>query len=140
MTTPWWRSLFRLRGIFFHLFPPLMALGWPLLAVYGVLSPNVSDIGALKLDPRETAILIGVAGGSKCDANGCQAQHRRRSYLIFPRFFVRPSGFTVEDGQDGPRVDKQPGVALLMLLIWVACAWGTWRYWGPPSRISPAVC
>jgi hypothetical protein len=100
--------------------------GWPVLAVYGILSPNASDMGALKLAPRETAILIGLAGGgSECDTNGCQEYPRHRSYLIFPRFFVRPSGFTVEDGQDGSHVDEQPGAALLVVLIWVACAWGT---------------
>lgn len=140
MKTPWWRSLLWLLGMFFRLFAPLMALGWPVLAVYGALSPNASDIGALKLAPRETAILIGVAGGgSRCDASGCQVQPPQRSYLIFPRFFVRPSGFTVENGQDSPRVDEQPAAALLVVLIWIACAWGTWRYWGPPSRVSPAV-
>src|SRR5712664_1176196 len=135
MKTPWWQSLLRLLGMFLRLFAPLIALGWPVLAVYGALSTNVSDIGALKVAPRETAILIGVAGGgSKCDASGCQVQPPQRSYLIFPRFFVRPSGFTVENRQGGPRVDEQPGAALLVVLIWVVCAWGTWRYWGSPSR------
>jgi hypothetical protein len=139
MKTPW-RSLFWLLGLFFRLFAPLMALGWPVLAVYGALSPNASDIGALKVAPREIAILIGVAGGgSKCGASGCQVQPPQRSYLIFPRFFVRPSGFTVENRQGDPRVDERPGAALLVVLIWVACVWGTWRYWGRPSRISPAV-
>jgi len=117
-----------------------MAMGWPALAVYGALSPNASDIGALKVAPRETAILIGVAGGgSKCDADGCQVQPPQRSYLIFPRLFVRPSGFTVEDGQDGPRVDEKSGAAFLVVLIWVVCVWGTWRFWGPPLRIRQAV-
>lgn len=138
MKTPWWRSLLRLLGILRRVFAPLMALGWPVLAVYGALSPNVSDIGALKLAPQEAAILIGAAGGSQCDAGGCQVQ-RWRSYLIFPRFFLQPSGFTVQDGRDGPRVDEQPGAALLVVLIWITCALGTWRYWGPPSRISPAA-
>jgi hypothetical protein len=76
-----------------------------------------SDIGALKVAPRETAILIWVAGGgSKCDASGCQARPLRRSYLIFPRFLVRPSGFTVENGQAGARIDEEPGAALLVVL------------------------
>jgi hypothetical protein len=138
MKTQWWRSLLWLLGLFFRLFAPLMALGWPVLAVYGALSPNASDKGALKMAPRETAILIGVAGGSKCDTSGCQSQRWRRSYLVLPRFFVRPSGFTVEDGRDGPRVDEQPGAALVVVLIWVTCAWGTWHYWGRPTRISPS--
>ena len=140
MKTPWWRSLLWLLCWFFRLFAPLMALGWPVLAIYGALSPNSSDIGALKVGPHETTIMIGIAtGGSKCDATGCQVQPPQRSYLIFPRLFVRPSGFIVEDGQSGPRVEEQPGDALLVVLIWLACAWATWRYWGPPSRISPAV-
>jgi hypothetical protein len=140
MKTPWWRALLWLLGWFFRLFAPLMALGWPVLAVYGALSPNVSDIGALKVGPRETAILIGIAsGGSECDATGCQVQPPQRSYLIFPSLFVQPSGFTVEDGQEGPRVGEQPGVALLVILVWIACAWATWRYWGPPSRTRSAA-
>jgi hypothetical protein len=123
-----------------RLFTPFMALGWPMLAIYGALSPNASDLAALKLGRLETAILIGVAGGgSECDATGCVAQPSRRSYLIFPRFFVRPSGFTVEDRQDSPRVNEQPGAALLVIAAWAACVWGTWRYWGPPSRTSPTV-
>src|SRR5258708_33615126 len=98
MKTPWWRSLLWLLGWFFRLFAPLMALGWPVLAVYGALSPNASDISALKVAPRETAILIGIAGGgSMCDAKGCQVPPPQRSYLVFPMIFVLPSGFTVED-------------------------------------------
>ena len=140
MKTPWWQSLLWLLGIFFRLFAPLMALGWPVLAVYGALSPNASDIAALKLGRRETVILIGVAGGgSKCDASGCQVRPPQRSYLIFPRLFIRPSGFTVEDGHNSPRVEEQPGDALLVIAVWVACVWGTWRFWGPPSRIIPAA-
>ncbi len=73
MKTPWWRSLRWLLGVFLRLFAPLMALGWPVLAVYGALSPNSLDIGAHKVAPRETAILVGVAGGgSKCDASDRQ--------------------------------------------------------------------
>jgi hypothetical protein len=140
MKTPWWRSLLWLLKILLRLFAPFMALGWPVLAIYGVLSPNASDLAALKLGRLETAILIGVAGGgAECDARGCVAQPSRRSYLKFPRLLVRPSGITVEDGQHSPRVNEQPGAALLVIAAWAACIWGTWRYWEPPSRIRPAV-
>lgn len=120
-----------------RLFAPLVALGWPALAIYGALSPNPSDIAALKLGRLETAVLVGVAGGgSDCGDRGCVAHPAHRSYIVFPRLLVRPSGFTVEDGQD-PRIDELAGGALFVIVMWAACAWGTWRYWGPPSRTSP---
>ena len=39
--------------MFFRLLAPLMALVWLVLAVYGVLSPNGSDIGELNLQLLE---------------------------------------------------------------------------------------
>jgi hypothetical protein len=137
MKTPWWRSLLWLLGMLLRLFAPLVALGWPALAIYGALSPNPSDIAALKLGRLETAVLVGVAGGgSDCGDRGCVAHPAHRSYIVFPRLLVRPSGFTVEDGQD-PRIDELAGGALFVIVMWAACVWGTWRYWGPPSRTSP---
>jgi ADP-ribosyl-[dinitrogen reductase] hydrolase len=79
------------------------------------------------------------SGSTDPNSAGNGSLMRLAPVALFPRFFVRPSGFTVDHGQDGARVDEQPGAALLVVLIWVACAWGTWRSWGPPSRISPAV-
>jgi hypothetical protein len=136
--TPWWRSLLWLLGIVLRVFAPLMALGWPALAIYGALSPNPSDIAALKLGRLETAILVGVAGGgAECDERGCVAQPWHRSYIVFPRLLVRPSGFTVEDGQDSPRLDELAGGALFVIAAWAACVWGTWMYWVRPSRTRP---
>ena len=135
MKTPWWRSLLGLLGMLLRLFAPLMALGWPALAIYGALSPNPSDVVALKLGHLDTAILVGVAGGgADCGDRGCVAHPAHRSYIVFPRLFLRPSGFTVENGQDGPRTDELRGGALIVVAMWAACVWGTWRYWVRPSR------
>jgi hypothetical protein len=59
-----------------------------------------------------------------------------RSYIVLPKLLVRPSGFTVEGGQD-PRFDELAGEALLVIVVWAVCVGWTWRYWGPPSRTSP---
>ena len=143
MNGPWWRTNSRiLWWIFTRLWAPLMAIGWPILATYGALSPNSSDVAALKLRGFEAAILIGITGGgSHCDNNACVEYPARRSYIVFPRLLTRPSAFEVEDG-DSPRVEEIPGAALICLVVWLACLWGTWRYWvrrirdGPPSTMK----
>lgn len=101
--------------------------------------PKPFDLAALKLGRLETAVLVGVTGGgSDCRHTDCVAHPAHRSYIVFPRLLVRPSGFTVEDGQS-PRVDELAGGALFVIAMWAACAWGTWRYWGPPSRVGGAT-
>jgi hypothetical protein len=57
---PWYLTLWRITWwVFSRLWAPLMALGWPLLALYGALEPRASDLAALDLHRGEFAVLVG---------------------------------------------------------------------------------
>ena len=119
--TPWWRSLARIVwGILSRVWAPFMAIGWPVLIVYGLCNPNPSDMALLRLKDAETALLIGVAG------NGAQGQ---RSYVVFPRVMSDAGVVVINDTAESSMVTEQKGAALITLLIWALTLYLTWRYW-----------
>src|SRR4029077_249106 len=66
----WYVTLWRITWwVFSRLWAPLMAIGLPVLALYGALEPRQNDIAALELHRGEFAFLIGTGGGSKTCTN-----------------------------------------------------------------------
>jgi hypothetical protein len=96
-----------------------MVIGWPILVAYGLANPRHDDRAVLNLAANETPLLVGVASG------GITAQ---RSYFL-PRRILKSDGLVVvydRDGRLSPQA--QPGVAFLLLAIWVGCIWASWRF------------
>jgi hypothetical protein len=60
------------RWILLYLYPPLVAVGWPALALYGALHPRLPDLDALHLRHGDVAIFIGSSA-------------TERSYIVIPR-------------------------------------------------------
>src|SRR5688572_20665088 len=136
MGTPWWISLGRvLWRIFSRLMPPLMAIGWPALAIYGTFAPRPPDLAALQLQPGESAVRVGVAaGGRHCvGAQPCDVPLPQRSYLVIPRVVSNASVFVVEDTQPERTVTELAWHGLLLFAIWILCLFGTWHYWVRPA-------
>jgi hypothetical protein len=130
LNAPWLRATAHIFWwLFTRVWAPLMAIGWPLFAVHGALSPHAHDLTALNIGSHQTAVLIGSAGyGSKCDRSGCVEYPAERSYIIFPKVLLHPSIFAVEE-TDPARVREEPGAALIAAAVWLACVWATWHYW-----------
>src|SRR5512135_1339334 len=77
VTDPWWKSLARiLWWVLSRPWAVMMALGWPLLVAYGLMSPRAADLNALHLEPDDVALLVGIGGSA--DAG-------QRSYVVLPR-------------------------------------------------------
>jgi hypothetical protein len=138
---PWYRTLWRITWwVFSRLWAPLMALGWPLLALYGALEPRPSDLAALELHRGEVAILVGTGGGgSSCvNAQPCVVTPAQRSYLIVPRSLMDGSGFVVRYTTPRQTVERESGAAVLIAAIWLLCSFGTWYYWirKPPGHLT----
>jgi len=109
----WW--------IFSRVWAPFMAIGWPALAVYGVLHPRLSDLDALHLRHGEVPILIGRSA-------------TERSYVVVPRDLPRAAISRVDELGGVITVTHEPGVALWVPLIWALCVYGTWYFWIKPRR------
>jgi hypothetical protein len=136
---PWWRSLAHVVWwILSRVWAPFMAIGWPILIVYGLCNPNPVDMARLRLQTGETALLIGVAGSET------QGQ---RSYVVFPRALSDAAVVFINDTADASMVTKQKGLALFALLVWGLTLYLTWRSWvrvilestrgrGSPSRVK----
>jgi hypothetical protein len=117
MEAPWWKSLSRITWwIFSRIWAPLMAVGWPILALYGALQPSTPDLEALRLRSGEAAILVGSAPTN-------------RSYVVLPRDLPAASVSVVEESADTFVVSTHPGAGLGILFTWVACVYGTWYFW-----------
>jgi hypothetical protein len=117
METPWWKSLSRIVWwVFSRLSAPLMAVGWPALALYGAVQPRTEDLQALRLSRGEAAILIGSA-----------ATHR--SYIVVPRNLPKASVSLVQDSEGKFTATEHPGLGLIFLFVWVSCLYGTWYFW-----------
>ena len=117
METPWWKSSFRIVWwVFSHVWAPLMAVGWPALALYGAIQPRTSDLEALHLGHGEAAILVGSAT-------------TRRSYIVVPRDLPRASVSQVEDAAGTLTSTDHAGLGLVVLFVWALCIYATWYFW-----------
>src|SRR5262245_51818906 len=114
-----------------------MAIGWPVLATYSLLHPRQGDLDVLDIQAGEVAILVGQASdGYVCEGvKPCLVTPPQRSYMVSPRVFSDPSVFVVEDLEGRSIASRERGAALLILLVWLVCAYATWRFiLGPISR------
>jgi hypothetical protein len=126
MNDAWWRTLSRIMWwVATRVFAPFMALGMPVLAIYGVLDPRPGDADALRLRGHEMAALIGVAEGDGCTTAGCSLGER--SFIVLPRVFSTGSVVSVRATVDGSVATEVSGGAPIVVLMWAACAFATWR-------------
>jgi hypothetical protein len=107
-----------------------MAIGLPVLAMFGAHNPRVEDLRALNVRANEVVILVGTAsGGSECrDGHSCDIVPAQRSYLVFPRLFSDAGVTVVEEHPEGHVVHQEPLAALLVLAVWGLCLFATWRF------------
>ncbi len=108
-----------------YVFVPLMALGLPLLAAYGALSPFEGDRAAMSAEQSGVPVLVGVGSG---DESCVLAERTRcvppnRTYLVFPRFLSNGGVSVVNKFSDSTRVESLPGYGLLYFGVWASCAW-----------------
>jgi len=106
-----------------------MAIGGPVLAVYGAVHPREADISALQLRSAQIPVLVGIGGGqTRCaDAEPCNPSGQRL-YLIFPRVLLGGEVSVVRDTSRGVTVEREPFLAYMIFLIWVGCIYLTWHF------------
>lgn len=119
--TPWWRTLARIVWwLLSRVWAPFMAIGWPILIVYGFCNPNPADMALLRLKGGETTLLIGMAGSET------QGQ---RSYVVLPRALSDAGVMVINDEAQSSMVTEQKGAAVFAFLIWALTLYLTWRFW-----------
>jgi hypothetical protein len=140
MDKPWHESL---GGIIWaitrFISASFMAIGAPLLVVYGALHANEADMHALQLRSTQVPLLVGTAGDDKdCGKYTPCALIGQRTYLVFPEALFRGERAAVNHKDDIVTVDRRPFRGYFIIAIWVACVALTWRYcvrpWLPTSR------
>ena len=105
-----------------------MALGFPILIAYGLLNPRTDDLRALDLSSNEVALLVGVEGGGGHFGATGSSSGGSRSYIIVPRALTDPELVGVTELNGTSVAQSQEGGALTVLLVWLACAYATWRF------------
>jgi hypothetical protein len=131
---PWHKSLARiLWWAARYVLAPFMAIGGPILAVYGAVHPRDADLAALQLRSGQVPVLVGVSGADVgctnsrlCDSSG------QRLYLIFPHALLGGDLAVVNSNERGLTVDYEPFLAYVILVVWATCVFLTWRYFVYP--------
>jgi hypothetical protein len=120
MRTPWWQSPGNLLfWVLSRIWAPMMAVGWPILVIYGMANPRPDDLAVLNLARSETPFLVGAA------SDGISGQ---RSYLL-PRRFLKSDGLIIVHDDNGRLTSEpQPGVAFLVIGVWFGCIWASWWF------------
>jgi hypothetical protein len=129
MNDPWWKSLSRLIWLALtRILGPLLALGWPVLSAYGLLQPHALDLDALRPGGGEVALLIG-------------SSSEQRSYIVLPKALSTASVSVVDTSSGTRSVTEYSGLALIVLLVWIASVCCTWFFWVRvvPQASSPRL-
>jgi hypothetical protein len=86
MNKPWHQSLGGIIwGITRFIWAPFMAIGTPILAVYGAFHASEVDLHVLQLRSTQIPMLIGTAGdGKDCSKYTPCSSVGQRTYLVFP--------------------------------------------------------
>jgi hypothetical protein len=137
MKTHWRKSLVNLiTWIFTRIWAPMMAIGWPILVCYGLANPRPDDLAMMNLAAHETALLVGgrFVGKDCAESQACLSTPTQRNYLLPRRIFKNDGVLTISDDSGRLAAEGQPGVAFLLLAVWIACIGMTWRY-----LVSPLV-
>ena len=128
MKKPWWQSLGKLLfWVFSRIWAPMMAVGWPILVIYGMANPRPNDLAVLDLAAGESPLLVGVA------SDGASGQ---RSYFLPRRILKADALITVHDDDGRLSPEAQPGIAFLLLGNWFGCIWASWRFLVRPLVMS----
>ena len=106
-----------------------MAIGGPILAIYGAVLPREPDIDALQLRSAQIPVLIGVAGNDTAcvDSGPCEFSSRRL-YMVLPQALTSGEVAIVSHTNHGRTVDRRPLVGYMFLAIWGMCVFFTWRH------------
>ena len=116
------------RGAFLYVFVPFMALGLPVLAIYGAVSPFEGDRTAISRQMTGVPVLVGVGAGSEgCRQAAAPCTPRNRTYLVFPHVFSNAGVIVVDQFLDSTKVEVLPGFGLVITGIWALCVWLLWR-------------
>jgi hypothetical protein len=129
----WFNTLGRvLWWITSRVYAPFIAVGVPIMILYGWIVPNQADLDALALQKQEVPILVGAgAGGTTCSgARDCQNVPSQRSYIVAPRVFRDAAVVSVLRTTPTSTTKSIPGGALILLGMWAVCCYCTLRiYW-----------
>lgn len=126
----WWKSaLYIYWWVMTRIVGPVMAIGLPLLMIYGITDGIPSDIAPLKLQRHEVALLVGLAGGDYCHPNGSCVERTTRSYIVFPRVLSDAAIVDVENSGSTIDVTEERGGAILTLVLWCICVFALWYFW-----------
>jgi hypothetical protein len=134
MTGQWWESLARIIWwLTSRVFAPVMAIAWPVFAIYGGYHVPPQEMSALNLHGREFALLIGTAsGGWDCRSRpNCVVIPSQHSYVILPQALGNAAVTLIENQGGDISRSEHPGLALLAVGIWLVCVYGAWRYCRP---------
>ena len=127
----WYVTLWRITWwVFTRIWTAVIAIGLPVLALYGALEPRKNDLAALELPRGEFALLVGISGGGKTCTNWqpCVVTPGSRSYLVVPRSLLNGYIFAVRDTEPRLNVERESG-AFFLIAAWFLCVSGTWYYW-----------
>jgi hypothetical protein len=142
MNKSWYESL---GGIIWaitrFIFAPFMAIGTPILAIYGASHASAVDFNALQLRSTQIPMLIGTAGDSQdCSKYTPCSSVGQRTYLVFPEALLKGEITAVNHKDNIITVDRQPIYGYIAIASWAACVALTWRYcirpWFPTSKRS----
>src|SRR5687768_5880241 len=103
MRTPSWQFLGKLLfWVFSRIWAPIMAVGWPILVIYGMAQSRVNDVAAMNIAAGETPYLVGVASVRRSD---------QRSYLLARRVLKEDGLLVVHDGDGQLSTETKAGSA-----------------------------
>ena len=108
---------------------PAFLLLFPLLALYGTVSPWQPAQQALAHYPAQTPIMVGFGYHARYSSTG-NTTTVSRSYILLPMAFSQPNIITVLQVNGGVPEVSESEYGFVFYVIWfVVCGVGTWWYW-----------
>lgn len=123
-----------------RIFAPFIAPALPIMILFGWLAPNPADLSALSLQRHEVSILVGVgASGTDCSGRYCQNVPSDRSYIVIPRAFRDAAIISLVRTTPVFAARSTSRAALLVVIMWVACAYWVRRNCWPPAALTFSI-
>jgi hypothetical protein len=120
MSEPWPRpQILFLWLLFTRALGPFTAFAWPILSTYGLYHPHARDMEALLIVPGEVALPV-------------MTSQLDQFYIILPRSISTATVSVVSHFSGFPEVREQPGAALVLIFLWIACLYSAWYFWIRP--------
>jgi hypothetical protein len=118
MNTKWFWVLFKASF-------PLSLVLYPLLAIYGHLSPWSPSKAILQTYNEQVPVTVGMSYSVKN-----QETIASRSYILFPSVFTQPRIITIEQkNQASPSISESKASLYLTLGWLLICIPATWWFW-----------